>query len=528
MEQNILIGGAAGQGINKASSIITDLFTEYGYYAFNYRDYQSLIRGGHNFNVISISDKPVNSSQKKYDFILALDKRTEKLHKGRLKKHGQIISFEKFKDERRNLNLFIAVEYLAKIGFPRKRVEKKLAKEFGEKIIVPVEGLYNKYHRKKELKSGGSKRKLLTGSKAIAIGAKMSGLQFYAGYPMTPSTGVLHELGGMQDDNLMVVQGESEIGCVSNVLGASFAGKISMTGTSGGGFDLMSESLSMQGQSGIPLCVYLASRPGPATGVPTYTAQADLDIALRAGHGEFPRFVVAPGDAQEAVKLANEALDLTYKHNTLGIILGDKHLAESGFSFNPEKIKFLKAKQNRDLPDKKIVKASSYEQNKFGNTTESARVVKKNFDARMKKYKILKKDIEKNFEGVKFYGRKESNNLVIGWGSTKGAIIDGMNGLDAKFMQVVYVKPLSRKIRKEMEKAKRIILIENNQTGQLGRLLREATGISIKDKNRILKYDGRPFCCDEVRGELKKGGVGEFTERMKRKGVKKVKRRSRR
>jgi 2-oxoglutarate ferredoxin oxidoreductase subunit alpha len=357
----------------------------------------------------------------------------------------------------------------------------------------------------------------LTGSSAVAIGAVKSGLNFYVSYPMTPSTGVLSELANKQTDDLMVLQGQSEIGCASMALGASFAGKISMTGTSGGGFDLMSESLSMQGQSGIPLCVYLASRPGPATGVPTYTAQSDLDIALRAGHGEFPRFVVAPGDANEAVKLANEALYLTYKHNTLGIILADKHLAESGFSFDPEKIKFLKAKQNRDLPDKKIVKASSYEQNKAGNTTENARLIKKSFDDRMRKYKMLKKDIEKNFEGVKFYGRKESKNLIIGWGSTKGAIVDGMVDLDAKFMQVVYVKPLSKKVRKEMLKSKKIILVENNQTGQLGRLLREATGISIKEKNRILKYDGRALCSDELRNELKKRGVVEVSKRIKRK-----------
>jgi 2-oxoglutarate/2-oxoacid ferredoxin oxidoreductase subunit alpha len=520
IEQTILIGGAAGQGINKISSIITELFSEYGHYTFNYRDYPSLIRGGHNFNVISVSDKPINSTSPSYDFIFALDKNTSKVHQRLLKKKGQIISFEKFKDAGRNLNILMAIEYLAKIGFPKKRVQKKLTEEFGVEVAELAEKIYNKYHRKNELPRGESKKMLLTGSEAIAVGAVKSGLNFYVGYPMTPSTGVLTELGGKQTDNLMVVQGESEIGCVSMALGASFSGKIVMTGTSGGGFDLMSESLSMQGQSGIPLCVYLASRPGPATGVPTYTAQADLDIALRAGHGEFPRFVVAPGDSQEAVRLTNEALYLTYKHNILGIVLGDKHLAESGYSYDPEKINFLKAKQNRDLPNKKIVKASSYEQNRFGNTTESALRTKKNFDERMKKYKLLKRDVEKNFEGVKIYGRRDSRNLIIGWGSTKGAILDAIKGLDVKFMQVVYVKPLSKSVRKEMEKAKNLILVENNQTGQLGRLLREATGISIKEKNRVLKYDGRPFWRDELRGELIKRGVKEVTKRMKRKDKK--------
>jgi 2-oxoglutarate/2-oxoacid ferredoxin oxidoreductase subunit alpha len=516
IEQNIVIGGAAGQGINKVSAIITELMSEYGYYTFNYRDYPSLIRGGHNFNVISISKNPVNSNIKNYDMILALDKNTEKFHKRKLKRDGKIISSEKFKDAGRNLNLLMAVEYLAKIGFPKKIVEKKIEDEFGSELIGQIEKIYGKYHRKNELPRLKIKKKLLTGSEAIAIGAVNSGLNLYVAYPMTPSTGVLHSLGGMQNDNFMVFQGESEIGCVSMALGASFAGKISMTGTSGGGFDLMGESLSMQGQSEIPLCVYLSSRPGPATGVPTYTAQADLDIALRAGHGEFPRFVVAPGDANDSVKYTNEALYLTYKHNILGIVLGDKHLAESGYSYDSEKIRFLKAKQNRDLPNKKIVKASSYEQNKYGNTTESARTTKKNMDLRMKKYIALKKDIEKNSLGVKFYGRASSKNLIVGWGSTKGAIIDSIKGLDVKFMQVVYVKPLSKKVKLEMKKAKNIILIENNQTGQLGRLLREATGISIKEKNRILKYDGRPFFRDELREEIEKRGIKKVTRRMKR------------
>jgi 2-oxoglutarate ferredoxin oxidoreductase subunit alpha len=145
----------------------------------------------------------------------------------------------------------------------------------------------------------------------------------------------------------------------------------------------------------------------------------------------------------------------------------------------------------------------------------------------MKKYLVLKKDIERNFEGVKIYGRRDSKNLIVGWGSTKGTIVDAIKGLDVKFMQVVYIKPLSRAVRREMEAAKNVILVEGNQTGQLGRLLREATGISIKPKNRILKYDGRPFWRDELRRELMRCGIKEVSERMKRKdkkrAVKKVK-----
>ncbi|MBT7706259.1 hypothetical protein HN747_02315 [archaeon] len=506
MEQTILIGGAAGQGINAISTIITRLLTSHGYYVFNYRDYPSLIRGGHNFNVVSVSRSPINSTLSKIDVIIALDKNTIKLHKKELNRKSFILTYENYPSAGRNLNLLLAAEYLAKSGFPKAKLKQYLKNEFKVDLSDELDKIYNKYHTKSELKKLDNKLSLMNGSLAIATGAIKSKLDLYVAYPMTPSTGVLHELGLAQNKNLMVFQGESEIGCASMALGLSFAGKVVMTGTSGGGFDLMGESLSMQGQSEIPLCVYLSSRPGPATGVPTYTAQADLDIALRSGHGEFARVVAAPGDAEESIRLTNEILHYTYKYNTLGIILGDKHLAESEFSFKGH-TKFLPVKFSRDIPGKSIAKASSYEQNKSGNTTEDARVVKKNFIARSKKYNSIKKDLEKNIDMIKIHGKKDSKNLILAWGSTKGVITDVIKGLDVKFLQVLYVKPLSKKIKQELVKAKKVILIENNQTGQLGRLIREKTGISIPEKNRILKYDGRPFWRDELKLELKKRGI---------------------
>ena len=322
---------------------------------------------------------------------------------------------------------------------------------------------------------------------------------------MTPATGLLHELASASTNpknNLKVFQAENEIAVANAGLGTSFAGAKTMVGTSGGGFDLMSEALSFQGISEIPLTVYLASRPGPGTGVPTYTSQADLDIALRAGHGEFPRVVIVPGDPIECIEKTNEALYLAEKFSTLSILLSDKHLAESEFSSSTQPNAPLKIIQNRKIPQKNgIVKASSYEHDKEGNTTESAEIAKQNAEARIEKYREIKKQCEK-FEMIKIHGKQNSKNLIIGWGSTKGAILDAIEGFDAKFLQVIYLKPLSSQIKKEMQKAQNIILIENNVTGQLGRLLREKTGISIPPQNRILKYDARPFLSDELREEI--------------------------
>ena len=318
---------------------------------------------------------------------------------------------------------------------------------------------------------------------------------------MTPATGVMHELAAKQDKNFKVFQPENEIAVANCSLGASFAGKKVMIGSSGGGYDLMTEALSFQGQSEIPLVVYLASRPGPGTGVPTYTLQGDLDVALRAGHGEFPRIVIAPGDPTEAIEKTNEAFYISEKFNCLSILLSDKHLAESEFSDDKSPNKTVKTNINRKLPGNEIVKANSYEHDKFGNTAENAEAIKLGSERRIKKYEDIKKECKK-FEMIKIHGNKNSKNLIIGWGSTKGAILDAIKDLDYKFLQVLYIKPLSDDIKKEIEKAKKVILIENNLTGQLGRLIREKTGIKIE--NRILKYDSLPFVSDELKKEILK------------------------
>jgi 2-oxoglutarate ferredoxin oxidoreductase subunit alpha len=262
----------------------------------------------------------------------------------------------------------------------------------------------------------------------------------------------------------------------------------------------MGEGLSLQGATALPLVVYLASRPGPATGVPTYTLQGDMDIALRSGHGEFPRVVIAPGDPKETIEKVNEAFYLANKFGCLVIILSDKHVAESDFSTDLKIKKPLVVKVQRAVPGEQICRADSYEHDKYGMTIEDGILATKNADARVERYHAIKKECKK-FEMIKFYGRKSSKNLIIGWGSTKHAIIDAIDGLDYKFLQVLYLKPFSDKVKEEMLKAKKVILVENNLTGQLGRVIREKTGVKIE--KRILKYDGRPFMSDELRELLK-------------------------
>ena len=505
MRLNILIGGKAGQGINKVSTIVSKTLINQGYFTFNYRDYPSIIRGGHNFNVLSVSDKPISSHESKVDIIIAIDELTKQIHEIQLKKDGVIIDYKPFLNEGRNLNIALSGALASILGIPEKALLAEIKnnpKTNNAQSLQAAKVGYKSQSDKYNLKKLNNNLSIMSGSQAVAIGAINSKIDLYIAYPMTPATGVLHELAAKQIENkMMVFQPEGEIAAVNMGLGASFSGARTMVGTSGGGFDLMAEGLSLQGISEIPLTVYLASRVGPGTGLPTYNMQGDLDIALRSGHGEFPRVVASPGDPLESIEITNELMFLAEKFKTLSIILTDKHVAESEFSTSQKPKKPLKINITRSLPHKTIVKSSSYDQDDYGLTTEDAMYATINAEARLEKYEEIKKACN-SLEMTKLHGKTNSKNLIIGWGSTKGAILDAIGGEDFKFLQVLYLKPMSKIIKQEMQEAKNIILVESNLTGQLGRLIREKTGISIK--KRILKYDGRPFTSDELNKQLKK------------------------
>ena len=545
MEKTILIGGKAGQGTAVTSHFIGKVFCALGYYVFNYRDYPSLIRGGHNFNVLRISDKPVYSHKDKYDIILAFDQKTINLHQKNLKREGFILGDKTLKTKRlqkidiqpilsklkapKIIENDILIGWLFKyFGLNKNFLLKEAEKVFkGKKtglIKKAIEKGYSLALKKEKLKRVGSRKYFISGSQGIGIGALNSGIDIYIAYPMTPATPVLHFLAGKQlEDNILVLQLENEISVINSALGASFAGAKTMVGTSGGGFALMTEAMSLAGISELPLVVYLAQRTGPATGVPTYTAQSDLKFAVNAGHGEFPRIVVAPGDSQEAIIRTQEAFYLSLKYRTLAIIIGDKHVAESNYSFDELKISSLTNKRfilknvpnnyksyritkdgisPRAVPGQgPVIRATSYEHNEYGNTIEDAQWTIKMNNKRFKKLRYLKQEISK-LNPVSIYGK--GKNLIIGWGSTKGAILDSLPELKSfRFLQVSYISPFPKKvIENEIKKSKRVVLLENNATGLLGDIIAEKTGFIIKEK--ILKYDARPFVSDYIINKVKK------------------------
>ncbi len=494
MRANILIGGAAGKGPNLITHVLGETLVSKGYFVFYARDYQSLIRGGHNFNVLTFSDEPVYSNDAKVDVLVALDQKTIEIHQNELKDTAMVLTGK-------YSNIYFLGKLFKLLGLSFSDLDaqlQKLKRNYDENIKHAREG----YEETSVDVSVGLKdpvmqteQLFLNGSQGISMGAIKSGLDIYYAYPMTPATGVLTELAQKQQEkHILALELENEISVVNAAIGSGMTGAKVMVGTSGGGFDLMTETISLSGIAGIPLVVLLAQRPGPATGVPTYTSQGDLNVARHCGHGEFNRVVLAAGDPIECQEVTSQAFYFAHKYKVPTIILTDKHLAESFFTL-PNEIKITPSEKSTTL-----TRFNSYETDDLGSATEDAEIIKKNIKARLNVGKQIKEEAG-NFEQYKTFGKEESNNVVISWGSTKGAIRDAIKNLDAKFIQLICLDPFPERIKEELE-GKNVILVENTATGQLAGLLSEQTGIRLEDKNKILRFDGRPFCADELRKEL--------------------------
>ena len=501
MRYDIVFGGKAGQGPNILTEVVSEGLIKKGFYVFYSRDYQSLIRGGHNFNILSFSDTPVYSNSSKIDILICLDKNTFGMHKKYLKNKGIIL-----KDEEENM--FFAGAVYKILGIDLKILEDELRKlkNYEENVKHARKGYENEKRKLKlpELNKQAQNLSLMNGSKAISVGAVSSGLDYYYAYPMTPATPVLTDLSQMQLEKNMkhkTIELENEIAVIIAGLGSSITGKKVMVGSSGGGFDLMTEGLSLAGQAEIPIVLYLSSRPGPGTGVATYTSQGELNLALYSGHGEFSRLVLAPGDPKECKELTNQAFYFSQKYRVPSIILADKHLAEAKYLIeNSQKILPVE----NSIIEMKRYNSYEHDEKEKSIATEDKKIIKKNFERRMKKQEEINGEAE-SFEMFKVYGKQSSKNLIIGWGSTKGAILDAITEgkIDAKFLQILYIDPFSRKIKPILEEARKIVIVENNSTSPLSGLIAQKTGIIINDKNKILRYDGRPFFSDELAKEIK-------------------------
>lgn len=542
---SILIAGRAGDGIDKSSLVIGRILTKLGYRIYIYRDYPSVIRGGHTFSIIRCSGDKIAAHSDKVEVLLALNQESIDLHKVRLTGSsiviydsnsvksdkgtgipiGDIIKEAKAMDLMRNSCIIGAM--CKAIGIEKNVLEEVFRANVSREIDLNLEVAFRGFDNAKELvRIERLKQKSLpvfTGSEVIGLGLIKAGLKTYIAYPMTPVSGVLHFLAGVAEKFcLKVIHPENEIAVMLMAMGFSYAGEKVAVGTSGGGFCLMTEGLSFSGMAELPVVIIVGQRPGPSTGLPTYTGQTELNFVLSAGQGEFSRFVLAPGDAEEAYYWAGVSLNLSWKYQIPALLLCDKTLNEGTYSFDEdlaEKIKEpelllwdkkneYKRYQNTEsgvspmaFPSNEgaLIKVNSYEHDESGVTTEDKDLTVMMQDKRLRKGKYLLEELEK-YETVKVHGDKDSSTALLFWGSNKGVCVEIGVKLGMRIIQPIVFSPFPLKRFKEALKGvKKIICVENSATGQLADFV---SRFGIKVDARILKYDGRPFSLEELEQKL--------------------------
>jgi len=570
MDQNrisILVAGPAGAGIKSIGFLLQKTLQHSGFNTFGYTEYPSLIRGGHNTFQVDYSLSKINSSSTKIDILVALDQESVTTHIDSLKKDGVIIidqsllEFVTPSNQQKIISLPIdktledndipaIMKNVFEIGvimaisdFPMSKLKKTINWKFGSKgkAIVDanikaalvgyklVEGTPNDTKKGLIMPDKIKETLVLSANEACGLAFIAAGGKFYSAYPMTPATNILHYLAKHgASKGILVRQASTEIEAIGVAAGASFAGARSMVGTSGGGLDLMAEFMSLLGICELPLVIIDAQRVGPATGLPTWQEQSDLNIAKYSAHGEFPRIVVAPGDAEETYYLLAKSLDLADKYQLPIIFLTDKHIAESFFTVNifkdidnPDRGKLANEKQltkyineyafprykdaendgisTRSIPGQKggIYVCNSDEHTKEGYSTENGEIRIQQQNKRQRKLERLTKELPTPI--VHSYSSTET--VIVGWGSTKGAIMDTQKQLITEriyvdFIQFQYLLPLNyNKITQLFGRYKNVILVENNSTGQL---LNDLKLSDVNVNHVITKYDGKPFFFEEL------------------------------
>lgn len=569
------IGGEAGFGIMSAGTVLAKTFTRAGYYIFAVNDYPSLIRGGNNVVSVRIGSMPFSGINKDVHILVALNSETITLHKDELSE-GAFVLFDpsdkewtaadfsqnvtllpiplrtimsELKADMVMRNTVVIGASVALLGAPFEALSSVLRDQFihkGQAVVdqnVKIAQAGYDYMQKQYAKetslhlSPGTMREkqlVINGSEAFGLGAVRAGLKFAAIYPMTPINAIIGFLADHAKElGIVYKQPEDEIAGINMAIGASLAGARSMVATSGGGFALMVEGLSLAGMIEVPLVIDLGMRVGPATGMPTYTEQGELLFAIHAGHGEFAKIVLAPGDVEEAYSLTIDAFNLADVYQVPVIVLTDKYLNESqwclSLSHFQKPVTIDRGKlviddtgkadgefqrydatspdgvSMRSVPGTKHGQyyANSYEHDGTGHMTDTSE--KRNLMVAKRLAKV--ESIKSVIMPPKVYGDESSEITFVTWGTTKNSVIAAMELLrmQGKKVSVItfpWVYPFPAEAAKSLfSNAKRIIVVEQNATGQLAQLIRTETGIDIHEK--LLKYDGRAWLPEEIVEKVK-------------------------
>ena len=555
----LAIGGEAGQGIATPGDILARIIVRRGLNLSTYNAYQSIVRGGHIFLTMRISDAEVENHGDKLDLLLCLNQDTMDRHQ-RLMGPGSRIVYnsdsvtpgshdngadlcglpvgELTESRNRLVQNTVGMGAIAALmGIDFSVLEESLTLRFqrrgqemvDENVRVARAGYdYSEEHFKPFDQSppdGGKPLAVWSGNDALAMGAAAAGCKFYAAYPMSPASGVLHWMAAnARNLGIMVRQVEDEIGVANMVVGAAQAGTRSMCATSGGGFALMTEAVGAAAMMEIPVVFINVMRAGPSTGVPTKTEQGDLWQVLGASQGDFERIIVAPSDSLDAFNTMPEVFNLTDKYQCPAIVISDLYISEGRFSVDPDLINmhpgidrgalitepsdtdgYLRYKDTESGISPRALSGlegyvhlvatdehdedSTLISDEFTNPHKRRQMVEK----RARKFDNILGDIQ----GPVLEGSPDADVTLIGWGSTKGIIDEAAGSLNASgvstsCLHIKWMVPFhGDEIMTILSKAKRTIIVENNFSGQFARYLRSETGFAAD--GHIRKYDGEPF-----------------------------------
>lgn len=546
---SLVLCGAAGQGVQTLEEVLVDSFRKAGYHVFASREYMSRVRGGSNSTEIRISSGRVRALVDRIDILLPLNGGIRANIRKRISPGTLILGDAgEIKDELADTEgTFLNVPLMEKgqeaggpvytgivaagllaglLGVPSEIPAGLLRDRFlakSEKIVnnnlSALEKGMDLFRELKTLKSASvdiSRKKeavgemMMNGSDAVSLGALAGGCDFISSYPMSPATGVLTYLARHARTHAVAVeQAEDEIAAINMALGAAYGGARSMVSTSGGGLSLMGEGVSLAGITELPIVLHIGQRPGPATGMATRTEQGDLNLAIYSGHGDVPRAVFAPGSLEKAFRLTFKAFNLADEFQIPVFILTDQYFLNSFYNVPVFDTSGLKAQRflvesdtgyrryevtesgvsPRSVPGfgKEIVGTDSHEHDEVGHVQEDFELRRRMVDKRLRKRKgIAERVIEPTMSGPNDY-----RNLVVTWGSLYHIVEEALEkaGLEeTAHLHFDQVFPLHRGTRLYLEKARRVVAIEGNATGQFADLIRKETGFLIED--RILWYSG--------------------------------------
>lgn len=555
-EINFMVGGEAGQGVQTVGFVLAKTMARQGLHVFADQDYESRVRGGHNFYRVRAADRELGALNERVDVLIAIDQQTIELHHEELKQDGiAIFDHDKIETEGKKLNsVNIPLERLAEDvasnklmantvavgaaiavgGYPFEVLEQVLREQFahlGGEIVEDNVKAARAGHdhasrhgpgRQATISRSNTKRMLLNGNEAIALGAMAAGCKFVAAYPMTPASSIMEYIADKgRAFNVVVIQPEDEIAAANMVIGAGYAGVRAMTATSGGGFALMVEAVSMAGISETPFVAVLAQRPGPAVGLPTRTEQGELLLAIHSGHGEFPKAVMAPIDVRDAFHVTVKAFNLAEKYQTPVIILTDQHLASSHQTVDRFDLSQVKIERGQMLSEEEMAKSDGYQRHRITDSGISPRAIPglgralvatdsdehdeaghMIEDGDLRTRMVLKRmrklqGIRSELGSPRLEQRSNPQMTLVGWGSSFGAIseaasIMAQEGISANVLQLNELWPFpAKQVTEALKNGGAVVVVENNATGQLARLIRTETGIGAD--HRVAKFDGRPF-----------------------------------